>query len=397
MTPEPRPRRRLRFWLRPFWYLTLLAALLLLGAYLAVHVPPDRFWPFALLGMAYPYLLAVHLFLFLAWLLLRPKRALVPLAAVLIGWGHVSDTFRLWGRSSPRPHAGEAVKVMSWNVRLFDLYNWSNNRFTRDRILDVIGQEQADILCVQEFYHEETPRGFMWRDTLLEGFGYRDLHDVYIHRTRHGHNFGIATFSRLPMVARGEVDFAERSNNQCIWTDILLGRDTLRVYNAHLASIRFGDEDYRFVEELNTDTDRRALQRGGARIVRRLRDAFQRRREEVARIKAHMANSPHPVLYCGDLNDTPMSYSYHQLRKGLVDAFSRSGRGMGSTYIGRFPSFRIDHILHGPELVSWDMHTLPHELSDHRAITTRLAWAPGHGATPAADAGGNSVTEAGNH
>jgi len=82
-----------------------------------------------------------------------------------------------------------------------------------------------------------------------------------------------------------------------------------------------------------------------------------------------MATSPHPVIYCGDMNDTPMSYSYHELREvGLNDAFVESGRGIGHTYIGAFPSFRIDHILHDDRLVAWNFRTLPEDLSDHRAI-----------------------------
>ena len=154
---------------------------------------------------------------------------------------------------------------------------------------------------------------------------------------------------------------------------MVLQEDTFRVYNAHLASIRFGDADYRFVKDLDTDTRGDSLRSGGLRILKRLRDAFIRRADEVDRIVAHMAESPHPIIFCGDLNDTPMSYSYHTLRDaGLMDAFVESGRGVGHTYIGDFPSFRIDHLLHGPEMEAYDFRTLPEELSDHRAINALL-------------------------
>ncbi|MBL7985567.1 MAG: hypothetical protein JNM91_11240 [Flavobacteriales bacterium] len=69
-----------------------------------------------------------------------------------------------------------------------------------------------------------------------------------------------------------------------------------------------------------------------------------------------------------------MSYSYHQLRElGLQDGFVESGQGIGHTYIGAFPSFRIDHIMSGPELACWNMRTLPEELSDHRPLTCWMA------------------------
>jgi endonuclease/exonuclease/phosphatase (EEP) superfamily protein YafD len=93
----------------------------------------------------------------------------------------------------------------------------------------------------------------------------------------------------------------------------------------------------------------------------------------VAKLVEHIRISPWPVVYCGDLNDTPMSYSYHLLRKaGLEDAFVESGQGIGDTYIGDLPSFRIDHILHGGPFAAWGFRTLPDELSDHRAIITHL-------------------------
>jgi endonuclease/exonuclease/phosphatase (EEP) superfamily protein YafD len=89
-----------------------------------------------------------------------------------------------------------------------------------------------------------------------------------------------------------------------------------------------------------------------------------------------MAGSPHPVVFCGDINDVPMSYGYHMLRKGRQDAFRESGRGRGGTYVGALPSLRIDHILHDGAIASWGFITHPEELSDHRAISCLIAPRP---------------------
>ena len=99
-----------------------------------------------------------------------------------------------------------------------------------------------------------------------------------------------------------------------------------------------------------------------------MKNAFVRRAAEVQRITAHMRTCRHPILWCGDLNDTPMSYSYARLNDLLVDAFEECGQGIGHTYIGAFPSFRIDHIMHSAGWHSTGFRTLPDELSDHRAI-----------------------------
>ncbi len=373
---EDHPRRP-SLWLLPVWWLNGLAALTLLITYLAPYASPDRFWPLALLAMAYPYQLIIHAAFILWWALFRRKRMLLSIAVVALGWGHVVDHYRITGRSSaPDGIDGEVVKLMSWNVRLFDLYNWSHNRETRDSIFGMLAREDPDILCLQEFFHSGDERFFRTREPLLSDFRFSHVHDSYSHLARFDQHFGIATFSVWPIVAQGVIAFPENPNNQCIWSDIAIADDTLRIYNAHLASYHFGDGDHKFIDALDTETKSDELKRGGLRILRLLRRGLRLRAAEVERITAHMAESPHPVVYCGDLNDVPMSYGYHALRKGHMDAFSESGRGTGGTYVGKLPSLRIDHILHDPAIASWDFTTHPEEFSDHRAISCMITRRP---------------------
>jgi endonuclease/exonuclease/phosphatase family metal-dependent hydrolase len=233
-------------------------------------------------------------------------------------------------------------------VRIFDLYNWSHNAQTREEMLDLIRAEDADILCMQEFLNEDKGPETPVRDQLLKDYRFTHKADEYTAHTKHGHHFGIATFSTRPIVKKGVIHFPDDLNNLCLWTDIAVNGDTVRVYNAHLASLRFGDQDYRFMKEVE-GASKDELEQGGKRIIRRLKSGFIRR--------------------AAQMNDTPMSYSYHRLRElDLRDAFVESGQGIGHTYIGAFPSFRIDHIMHSEALRSWGFTTLPEELSDHRPI-----------------------------
>lgn len=361
--PTERPSR----WHLPLWWVNGGVALLTLLAYLGVHVSPGTFWPLAFMGMMYPWLLLAHAFFLLYWLLFRRKRMLLSALTLLIGFNHTRNTFQLLGSGAPDDTTGY-VKVMSYNVRLFDLYNWSRNMETRDRIFALLKRENADILCLQEYF-EVDAGWFPTTDTLLGGnFRWTAIHDEYTAETRLGQHFGIATLTHHPVLDKGSIHFPNEPNNLCIWTDLLIDGDTVRVYNAHLASIRFGREDYHFMGELEKGTADDSLAVKGWRIVKRMKKAFLKRGAEAELIAAHMATCPHPIIYCGDMNDTPVSYSYHQLRDELDDAFTVSGAGLGRTYIGDFPSFRIDHILHSEELTSTGFRTLPDELSDHRPI-----------------------------
>ena len=52
-----------------------------------------------------------------------------------------------------------------------------------------------------------------------------------------------------------------------------------------------------------------------------------------------------PIILCGDFNDTPISYTHHQLTRQLTDCFVATGRGLGWTYMDSRMYVRIDNIL----------------------------------------------------
>lgn len=355
------------------WWLNGPAVLALLLAYLSTRVDPAKVWPLAFFGMAYPYLLAVNAGFIGWWLLFRRKRALPSAAAILLGWGFMGQYVRPFGHHAPPADVRTPFTLMSWNVRLFNLYNWMHNQQTRDEILELVRVEDPDILCMQEFLNTGPGNPMMVKDPLLTNYRYAYCADAYTVHARLQQSMGIAIFSTWPIVAQDTIRFPGERDNICLWADIAVGADTIRVYTAHISSIRFGDDDYTFVRNLAHGTVQDSATAAGSRIMGRLKRAFIRRSAQVDRLIAHMRQSPWPVVYCGDLNDTPMSYSFHELlRSGLTDAFEESGRGLGGTYIGDAPSFRIDQILHGPQFRSWNFRTLPDELSDHRAITASI-------------------------
>ena len=355
------------------WWLNIGAAVVLLITYLSPHVNPMTSWIPSVLAMTFTYQLVLHIGFLTWWFLFRRKRMLLSGALLVLGYGHIGDHVQLLGRNEPSEELRSVpLKVMSYNVRLFDLYNWSKNRETRDAIFKALHREDPDILCLQEFFYSPDERFFHTRQSLMKDFRFVAEHERYTDKARYEQHFGIATFSSHPIVKKGHIEFPENPNNQCIWSDIALKDDTIRVYNAHLASYHFGDADYKFLKDLNTDTHTDSLKQGGERILKRLRRGFRLRADEVQRIVDHMRQSPHPVLYCGDMNDVPMSYGYNLMREQLSDAFVETGSGLGGTYIGDLPSLRIDHLLYGEGVHAWDFETLPEELSDHRAITAQV-------------------------
>jgi endonuclease/exonuclease/phosphatase family metal-dependent hydrolase len=358
---------------RTNWFVMLFnwgAILALLFSYLATHIAPSSFGYFALFGLAYPFILLCNILFIFYWLIKNRRNALFSLITILIGVNHFTHFFQI-SLQKEKDVTANNIKVLSYNVRLFDLYNAKESKVNRDRIFELLVREKADIICFQEFFHSEKKGYFPTKDTLVKFLPNKYIHERYTHALNGQQYFGVALFSKYPIIKRGHVPFASDANNFCIYADIVKGNDTVRVYNAHLQSIRFRPEDYALVDG---NKNREEIDKGSKRIARRLKDAFVKREEQVQRIAESVGTCPHEVILCGDFNDTPVSYTYQTLTEILSDSFIECGNGIGHTYIGVFPSFRIDYIMHSNGLRALNYETHSEKLSDHHAISSTLFW-----------------------
>ena len=357
---------------RIFLWINYVAIICLLFAYLAPFVSPRIFWPVAFFGMAYPPLLAINLLFVIYWLIRWRMRFLYSFCAVLLGLPILNGYVQFNPKVKPEKafHMKHNLKVMSFNTKLFDLYNWTHNLETRGKIFDMLKMESPDVICMQEFYNSDKGT-FRNLDTLVKFQRAKYSHCEYVVTLRGTDHWGMATFSSFPIVNRGHIEFNVSGNNSCIYTDIKVGTDTIRVYNMHLQSMHFSNSDYKFMEEFFQTRDVKELE-GSRTILRRLKWAFRRRAGQADIICEHMRNCRYPLIVCGDFNDTPASYTYHALSRNLKDAFLESGNGFGRTYYGKFPSFRIDYILHSSGIVAWDFRTIITDLSDHYPISCEM-------------------------
>jgi endonuclease/exonuclease/phosphatase family metal-dependent hydrolase len=359
---------------KPRWLIKLVSVAVLSGlllSYAGTVVSPEKTVLLYFFTLSYPFWLAANLFFAGMWLIRRRAFGYIHLLAVLAGWSFVSTFVRILpGGNEEKGSGGMKLGVMSYNVRLFDLYNWSENTRTRDLIFEQLRSSEAGVYCFQEFYYTSRKGIFETRDTLLRLLKTPYIHEKYTHKMTGEQYFGVVTLSKYPIVNKGELAFDNDQNNFCIFSDIAVEEDTIRVFNAHLASIRLQREDYRFMESGGEGSDRLE---GSRRIAGRLRDAAKKRARQSDEIAEAIKNSPYPVVLCGDFNDTPVSYTYGRLSEGLEDSFVARGMGTGGTYIGKIPSFRIDYILHSDDIQTLRFKTYNEKLSDHRAIEAMLS------------------------
>lgn len=341
----------------------------LLLSYAAGHISPEQYWLLAFFGLAYPLLLAANILFALWWMFLRRYFFFFSLLAILAGYKELKSTFALnfSGKKIPdEAGAGRSFKLMTYNVRLFDFYNWTNNLGTRKKIFQMLQEESPDIICFQEFYNSDN-EPFCNIEQLQQILHAKNYHVDYSITLRKTDHWGIATFSAYPIINRKTIHFGKKGGNLCLATDIVAGTDTLRIFNVHLESIRFKPEDYKFVEDFGTDKESQELEKS-KRIIGKLKVAFQRRARQADIVRTEIENSPYKVIVCGDFNDTPTSYTYRTVSKNLRDVFIESGNEMSQTYAGIFPSFRIDYILHDKSFSSSGYEVIHENYSDHYPV-----------------------------
>lgn len=253
---------------------------------------------------------------------------------------------------------------------LFDLYNWQKNRANRGRILGGLTEINPDILCLQEFYTSEEKGDFNNIDTLKHILKTDYFHTEYTATLRKYDHWGVATFSKYPIINQGKIIFNTKSNNLCIYSDIVINQDTIRVYNIHLQSISFSKDDNKFLEDVISEQKNAEDEVGNSKnILRRLKRAFLKRAKQADMIALHMKSCRYKIIVCGDFNDTVSSYAYQQLSKNLKDTFIEKGFGFGRTYAGKWPQFRIDYILHSRELHCSGFKRSIETFTDHYPIT----------------------------
>ncbi len=344
--------------------------LALLAAVFAKYISPALFWIPAFFGLAFPYLFLLNILFVFYWLLQFKTTAIFGLLALFIAMP-TSRKYIQWSPGTKKPNA-KVFKVTSYNSMLFDLYNWKKNKETRSKILTELNEINPDILCVQEFYTSEDINDFNNLDTVKSILNTRYVHHEYTTTLRKNDHWGIATFSKFPIVNQGKITFNTRSNNLCIFTDVLMGKDTIRIYNVHLQSISFSKQDNKFLDEVVSEKNASNELENSKSILRRLKRAFVKRSHQADMIALHMSTSPHKIIICGDFNDTAASYVYHTLSRNLKDAFIQKGAGFGRTYAGDWPQFRIDYILYDPALHCTDYKRDEETFTDHYPVTAHF-------------------------
>ncbi len=348
-------------------YAAIAVSITLLLSYASSLVPPNRFWYLQLLGLAYPGLLIATVLLTILNFILK-KRFIFSILILLIGVFTHAKYFGIDFKSPDLTSFSEReLKVMSFNVRMFDAYKFITPELTdsRGEFMELFKNESVDILCIQEYVEDETNKNIISPEDIKRAGGY--THYVTTMTLEKKKMFlGQAIYSKYPIINAESIGDSSASIPS-IYADIVKGKDTIRVYNFHLESIRFQKDEYSlFDKEVESSKTYSTRIKG---LISKLKKAYPLRVKQAQVIIDHALTSPYPVIINGDLNDPPTSYAYSMMNKDFKDAFNEAKFGMSRTYAGKVPAGRIDYIFYNEGLAPTSFKTWKEKvISDHYPI-----------------------------
>ena len=180
----------------------------------------------------------------------------LPLLLVIaIGAKTLKATFAIGGDEGLSEKAENSIRMMTYNVHSFKLYGEDNTESVKEKMLQVVKDQNPDIICFQEFY-TRYKGAFDTVDSLKELLKTKYYYFVPTNKNDYEAT-GLAIFSKYPIKNSGKIPFIEGfPGNMSIYADLNIKGQTLRVYNVHFQSISFEKQDYEYLDkmkEMNTE------------------------------------------------------------------------------------------------------------------------------------------------
>ncbi|TVZ17414.1 endonuclease/exonuclease/phosphatase family metal-dependent hydrolase [Maribacter sp. MAR_2009_72] len=314
---------------------------------LACIVPYTASASLAFVSLAVPVLVFVNMLFFLYWLFKFNIRMLLSLSVLIYGY-FALDTFVVFNSIEEVEDTSNTLSIMSFNSLGFRGKEDEWKSTAGDTIVKFIQRENPDIVCFQEFDYRKI------RSHFFEEYPYK-----YV-----DFNFDVdedkviqAIYSKHKIINKEIIEFPE-SSNSAVYADVIVQKDTIRVYNLHLESLN--------IRPSNIKRER------SDKLFVRLRNSFSKQQQQSTIVRSLINKSPYPLIVCGDFNNTQFSNSYFTIKGSLNDTFLKKGNGYGKTInFWKFP-FRIDFILVDPVYEVLSHYNYEINLSDHEPIMATI-------------------------
>ena len=342
--------KKMSFISKTMLFFNVIVAFTTLMAYLLPFLAPKWFPFLSVLTLFLPFFLVVNLMFFMYWLLQFKKYIFVSGLVLLLGITFINKFYNL--KPTTLPKSEKEFTIMSYNVRLFNKFNWNKKANIPTKIAEFVTEKNPDILCIQEYSNLEK--------TQFSNYKYK-------HVFKEGKNIivGNAIFSKYKIIDKGVINFPNSTNN-AVYADIIKDKDTLRIYSMHLQSIKIStDIEEEEIQKMNESKTKY--------IFRKISSAFTKQQEQALLLKQHYTDCKYKKIICGDMNNSAFSFVYRTIKGSMQDAFESNGEGFGKTYNFKYYPARIDYIFADKNIQINSFETLNDFYnSDHFPLISRL-------------------------
>ncbi len=332
---------------RTTWTVELILNLLLLALYsiaiLAPYISPRISSIPALLNLGFIIIFPIFAFIALTHLLRRRwKYVAIYAVMTVLSFGYIKTYIPLNFTDNPaEPHE---LRVLTYNVRSFAKVKGANAPSAKEVVLEY----DADVVCLQEavMSQNEKTNNRKLKEAFGKAYPHIDAHFDYVN-----HSQGLVLLSKYPIVKKRQVEYPTQGNASVIYLIRLREGKTLLIANNHMESYKLSKKEKANYTGVLRNTAVSELPSLLGQIHNRLGSPLAARAFAAERVENEVSQmvkeaSPDYIIVAGDMNDTPMSFTYRKIRGGYRDAFAEKGTGIGATYNERFFYFRIDHLFY---------------------------------------------------
>ncbi len=310
-------------------------------------------------GLFFLPIVVINLVFIVLWLFVEKKFCLLSVVTLMIFSPYVQRVFPI---NHPKASEESDIVLLTYNIALFN-FNTKTNA-----ILNEILLADADIVCLQEFgfFRKNDKRNHVFA-TLGKKYPYKH---VWYKNQFYSAETGVCTLSKFPIVNKKKILY-DSENNISIYSDIVIGQDTIRVMNNHLESNKLSDKERENFSKIEANKETLTLME---KIFHKYSFANQTRAEQAKVLAKERENSPYKTIICGDFNDVAMSYVYETISGDMKDIYIETRTGTDYTFSEGFLRSHIDHILIDPSF-SPKRCEIKHNsnLSDHSMLVGRFS------------------------
>lgn len=349
--------------------LGIAGSLLYLFICLTPYINPVHGYFFSFAGLFFP----IGFSLMLGWAIISVifyrRYAWIFFIVLFAGYTNIKSMFGLHQNPTfVQAKSKDQIRILSWNVNNF-LSGQNYDPIKVNEMLDFIKSVNADIICFQDYSSSLTAQADASTEKLKRITGL-----PYSYFSEADYNYGVIIFSKWPFLQQYSIPFTNVNSTESLQSvTIQTNSQLLRVFNTHLSSMNIHVQTFE-----NTDIQRLKFVKYDEAILLK-KDKLSRlayfdkmHAKEALVVKKSIDSAHIPFIFTADLNAVPTSFVYHQISKGLKDAFLEKGWGFGRTYDSLSTTLRIDVLLTSPNIQTVQ-YNCPHlHLSDHYPIITDI-------------------------